>query len=63
MGSAQLNRHIIFLLLSLVCGVGFSQKKDKDRIQTEEINVVKPFSPTVSEAFKINTEPEITRTF
>ena len=37
----------------------FSQKKKKERITTEEINVVKPFSPTVSEAFKINAEPQI----
>ncbi len=37
----------------------FSQKKKKERITTEEINVVKAFSPTVSEAFKINAEPQI----
>ena len=59
MGREQMNRNIIFLILLMVSGVVFSQKKKKDRITTEEINVVKPFSPTVSEAFKINTEPDI----
>ena len=54
-----MNRNIIFLILLMVSGMAFSQKKKKDRITTEEINVVKPFSPTVSEAFKINVEPEI----
>jgi len=55
----HMNRSVIFLILVMVSGVVFSQKKKKDRITTEEINVVKPFSPTVSEAFKINTEPDI----
>ena len=43
----------------MISSLAFSQKKKKERIATEEINVVKPFSPTVSEAFKINIEPEI----
>ncbi len=59
MGRKQMNTNIIFLILLMVSGVVFSQKKKKDRITTEEINVVKPFSPTVSEAFKINAEPKI----
>jgi len=46
----------IFLILS---GVIFSQKKKKDKIKTEEITVVKSFSPTVSDAFKININPEV----
>jgi len=48
---------IIFFIFLLISGAVFSQKKEK--IATEEINVVKPFSPTVSEAFKINLKPEI----
>jgi hypothetical protein len=48
---------IIFFIFLLISGAVFSQKKEK--ISTEEINVVKPFSPTVSEAFKINVKPEI----
>ena len=59
MGRERLHRNIIFLILLLVSGMVFSQKKKKDRITTEEINVVKPFSPTVSEAFKISAEPDI----
>ena len=43
----------------MISSLAFSQKKKKERIATEEINVVKPFSPTVSEAFKINMEPEV----
>lgn len=54
-----MTRQLIFLMLLMISSVVFSQKKKKDRITTEEISVVKPFSPTVSEAFKINTEPKI----
>jgi hypothetical protein len=54
-----MSRYKIFFLLLMISSLAFSQKKKKERITTEEINVVKPFSPTVSEAFKINIEPEI----
>ena len=54
-----MSRYKIFFLLLMISSLAFSQKKKKERIATEEINVVKPFSPTVSEAFKINIEPEI----
>ena len=54
-----MTRYIIFLIFLMISASVFSQKKKKERITTEEINVVKPFSPTVSEAFKINTEPQI----
>ncbi len=50
---------IILLIFLLISGVIYSQKKKKGNLDTEEINVVKPFSPTVSDAFKINISPEI----
>jgi hypothetical protein len=43
----------------MLSGVVFSQKKKKDKIETEEITVVKPFSPTVSDANKLNMDPVI----
>lgn len=52
-------KYFILYILLLLSGVVFSQKKKKDKIDTEEINVVKPFTPTVSDAFKININPEI----
>ena len=54
-----MNKYILILIFLMISGSVFSQKKKKERITTEEINVVKPFSPTVSEAFKINAEPQI----
>ncbi|MEL4456983.1 TonB-dependent receptor [Lutimonas vermicola] len=54
-----MTKYILILIFLMISGSVFSQKKKKERITTEEINVVKPFSPTVSEAFKINAEPQI----
>ena len=53
-----MTRYTIFFMLLLISGAAFSQKKEKERIATEEIDVVKPFSPTVSEAVKLKSEPE-----
>ena len=44
-----------FLILSLPA---LSQEKEKKRLPSEEINVVKPFSPTVSKAVKVDLQPE-----
>ena len=54
-----MKKNIILLLFLMISAVLFSQKKKKEKIDTEEVKVVKPFSPTVSDAFKINIAPEI----
>ncbi len=54
-----MQKNCLLLILLLISGVIFSQKKKKEKLDTEEINVVKPYSPTVSDAFKININPEI----
>ncbi len=51
----------IFTLL-LVTTASFAQKKKKDTLGTEVINVVKPYTPTVSDAFKIKSSPEVNDT-
>ncbi len=35
----------------------FSQETKKDTLRTEEITVVKPYTPTISDAFKVRTDP------
>ncbi|WP_457617202.1 TonB-dependent receptor [Lutibacter sp.] len=35
----------------------FSQETKKDTLRTEEITVVKPYTPTISDAFKVRTNP------
>jgi len=54
-----MKKQITILILLLVTTMSFSQKKKKDTIGTEVINVVKPYTPTVSDAFKIKKSPEI----
>lgn len=46
----------ITLVLLIVFQISFAQKK-QENIGTEEVNVVKAFSPTISDAFKIKENP------
>ncbi|MDF0706579.1 TonB-dependent receptor [Flagellimonas okinawensis] len=51
-------RTYIFSLLFLsLCGVVIAQ--EEDNIGTETVTVVKPYSPTVSDAFKIKSSPSL----
>ena len=61
MNLKQMKKHISIFILLLITTLAFSQKK-KDTIGTEVINVVKPYSPTVSDAFKVKLSPEINDT-
>lgn len=54
-----MKKHFIIFLFLLLSGLIFSQKKKKKKLETEEITVVKAYSPTVADAFKIRTEPSI----
>ncbi|KUJ61878.1 TonB-dependent receptor [Flavobacteriaceae bacterium CRH] len=51
------NKTIILMLL-FVFQLSFSQKKDES-IGTETVNVVKPYSPTISDAYKVKETPSL----
>jgi hypothetical protein len=46
-------KHIILTLLTLHVAIGFSQERDKDSLDAGTVNVVKPYTPKISDAFKI----------
>ena len=51
---------LITSFLILVTSVSFSQiTKKRDTLITEEITVEKPYSPTISDAFKVRSNPDI----
>lgn len=52
--------NLTIIILVLASMFSFAQKKKKDTIGTQVINVVRAYSPTVSDAFKIKTNPKIT---
>jgi len=54
-----MNKNIILIIFLFSSGIIFSQKKKKEKLETEEITVVKAYTPTVSDAYKINIGPEI----
>jgi hypothetical protein len=49
-------KNIIALTLVLIAQFSFAQKKDES-IGTEVVNVVKPYTPTISDAFKVSENP------
>ncbi|MFS4482092.1 TonB-dependent receptor [Hyunsoonleella sp. 2307UL5-6] len=50
-------QHIILLLVTLNTLVSFAQKKTNDTINTGVIDVVKPYAPSISDAFKVKEVP------
>jgi len=49
-------KNIIAITLLLIVQFSFAQKKDEN-IGTEVVNVVKPYTPTISDAFKVSETP------
>ena len=47
----------ISLIFILTACVSYSQETKKDTLKTEEILVVKPYTPTISDAFKVKSNP------
>ena len=52
-------KNIILAVFSLSVTLVFSQKKLNDTINTGVIDVVKPYSPTISDAFKVKEVPSV----
>ncbi|WP_262731986.1 TonB-dependent receptor [Gaetbulibacter sp. NE] len=52
-------KYIITLAFLVVVSNGFSQERETDTIATDVVNVVKPYTPTISDAFKIKETPTL----
>jgi hypothetical protein len=50
-------KHIIIVIIILNVTISFSQERENDTIKTGVINVVKPYTPTISDAFKVKEVP------
>ena len=50
---------LIISLTLLITGFSFSQEAKKDTLKTEEISVIKPYTPTILDAFKVTSNPII----
>ncbi|WP_452219832.1 TonB-dependent receptor [Lacinutrix salivirga] len=49
----------IVLCLVLITTVIFAQEREQDTIKTDVINVIKPYEPTISDAFKVKETPNL----
>ena len=53
-------KQIISLITVLLVTVfGFAQERDQDTIKTDVIDVIKPYTPSVSDAFKVKETPTL----
>jgi hypothetical protein len=53
-----LSLRLLSLCLLFACQLSFAQKKEEN-IGTEVVNVVKPYTPTISDAFKVKEIPSL----
>jgi len=52
-----MNKSIIVTIISLIIGQSLWAQEPKDTLNTEVINVVKPYKPSISDAFKVKDIP------
>lgn len=52
-------KHITVIILSLVTCFSFAQERENDTIDAGTVNVVKPYTPKISDAFKIKETPTL----
>jgi hypothetical protein len=52
-------KNIILLAITLNVLVSYAQDRDKDTIRTGVIDVVKPYTPSISDAFKVKEIPNL----
>ena len=53
-----MNKSILILIALFTIVSVFSQEVEKDTIGTEEINIVKPYTPKIKDAFKVKKNPK-----
>ena len=49
----------VVVLALVITQVQAQEKEDKQDLGTEVVNVVKPYTPTISDAFKVNATPKL----
>ena len=54
-----MNMKTRYILLAFLSGAAVYAQKEDDNIGTEVVNVVKPYTPTISDAFKVKETPSM----
>ena len=52
-------KKLLILTIALSVSISFSQERENDTISTDVVNVVKPYTPTISDAFKVKETPTL----
>ncbi|GEQ87326.1 hypothetical protein ULMS_28340 [Patiriisocius marinistellae] len=51
------NQNVLLLIIAFICTFPIIAQEDDDPLGTEVVNIVKPYTPTISDAFKIKETP------
>ena len=52
-------KKLLIITVSLSVSISFAQERENDTISTDVVNVVKPYAPTISDAFKVKETPTL----
>jgi hypothetical protein len=52
-------KYLVIIAISISVSNSFAQERTKDTLDTEVVNVVKPYTPTISDAFKVKETPTL----
>lgn len=52
-------KYIVLSIFTLSIAFSFAQERTKDTIDDQTVNVIKPYTPTISDAFKIKDNPKL----
>ncbi|WP_271728719.1 TonB-dependent receptor [Aquimarina algiphila] len=55
--SKPIGSGVLLLISTFISTVTFSQEKEKETLETERVVIVKAYTPTISDAFKIKSTP------
>ena len=55
----SMRKLFIYTFIILITTISIGQERSKDTLRTEEIMVVKPYTPKISDAFKIKINPTL----
>jgi len=49
----------LITIIVITVNIGYSQEQDQDTLAQQTVNVMKPYTPTISDAFKIQLNPQL----
>ena len=52
-------KYILVVIITSFATLGIAQEREQDTLKTDVIDVVKPYTPSISDAFKVKEQPNL----